>query len=557
MMKLTPRFRGIARFCLAVGLVFAALENGRAAVWQWSIPVKNEKPANGPARAWLWIPPTCGRVHGVVVAQNNMEEISILENPKFRAALAKMNFAEIWVAPPFDHLFRFNAGAGETFDDLINRLADESGYPELKFAPVVPMGHSAAASWPYYFAAWNPGRTLAALSVSGQWPYFRSPVFAPDIWGNRNIDFVPSLETMGEYEAANNWSREGLRERQEHPLMPLSMLANPGQGHFATTSAKVEYLALYLKKAVEYRVPKNWDATAPPQLIPIDPTKTGWLVDKWRQDQAPTASPAPVGEYRGDPKQAFWFFDRELAMATEKYEAADRGLKPQLVGFVQDGKMAPQTDTHLQVTLKFEPEADGLTFKLPGAFYDSVPSGSPRPPDWVGLPVGSPVGHAGRGAVSIDPVCGPVEKLNADTFAVQFQKETLLDTNARSYELVFAATHPGDATYKPAVQQAHLYIPARNTQGAEQHISFPEIPNQKAGTKSLRLGATSDAGVPVHYLVREGPAEVDGDALKFSPLPPRTKFPVAITVVAWQYGRSAEPKLKSAEPVDRTFYLVK
>jgi hypothetical protein len=198
-----------------------------AAEWQSSVAVKSEKPENGPARAWLWIPPNCETVRGVVVAPHNMEEISILENPKFRAALAEMNFAEVWVAPFFDHLFRFNQGAGDTFNDLINELADQSGYSELKFAPVVPMGHSAAASWPYYFAASNPGRTLAALSVSGQWPYFRDKNFVPDIWGDRNIDYVPCLESMGEYEAANDCSREGLWERQQHPKMPLSMLANP------------------------------------------------------------------------------------------------------------------------------------------------------------------------------------------------------------------------------------------------------------------------------------------------------------------------------------------
>jgi hypothetical protein len=468
-----------------------------------------------------------------------------------------MDFAEIWVAPFFDHLFRFNQGAGETFDDLVNRLADASGYAELKFAPVAPLGHSAAASWPYYFAAWQPGRTLCALSVSGQWPYFRNQDFAPDIWGDRTIDYVPCLESMGEYEAANDWSREGLWERQQHPKMPLSMLANPGEGHFAATDAKVEYLALYLQKAAEYRVPKGWDAAAPPVLIPIDPTKTGWLADKWRRDEAPTAAAAPVNEYRGDPKQAFWFFDGELAKATEKYEAAFRGDKPQLAGYVQDGKMAPQHETHLQVDLKFEPQSDGITFQLGSRFYDSVPAGSSRLPGWAGLPTNSPLGHARSGAISIDPVCGPVRKVAPGTFEVWFQKETLLATNAHSYELVFAATHPGDDAYKPAVQQAHMFIPARNTSGAEQHISFPEIGDQPAGIKSLKLNATSDAGVPVHYLVREGPAEVDGDRLNFRAIPPRARFPVKVTVVAWQYGRSTEPKLKSADPVERSFYILK
>ena len=536
-------------------LVWASATN--AAEWQWSVAVKSEKPENGSARAWLWIPPNCVQVRGVVVAQHNMEEISILENPKFRAALAEMGFAEVWVAPFFDHLFRFDQGAGETFNGLINELADQSGYAELKFAPVVPLGHSAAASWPYYFAAWNPGRTLCALSVSGQWPYFRHKDFAPDIWGGRNLDFVPCLESMGEYESANDWSREGLWERQQHPQMPLSMLANPAQGHFAATDAKVEYLALYLKKAVQYRLPKDWDATAPPKLIPIDPTRTGWLADKWRLNQAPAAPAAPVGRYTGDPKQAFWFFDEELARATEKYEAAFRGAQPQLVGYVQDGKMVPQKESHLQVDLRFEPQADGVTFKLAGAFYGSVPAGSSRLPGWTGLPTNSPLGHAaGGGPISIDRICGPFEKIAPDTFAVSFQKETLLVTNAHSYELVFAATQPGDATFKPAVQQAHLFIPARNGQGAEQRLTFPEIPDQKSGTKSLPLKATSDAGVPVRYFVREGPAAVVGDVLKILPVPPRAKYPIKVTVVAWQYGRSVEPKLKSAGPVERAFSLL-
>ena len=548
----------LRRFVNGAIIAWMACHPANAAVWQWSVPVKSEKPQNGPARAWLWIPPACERLRGVVVAQQNMEEISILENPDFRAGLEKLGFAEVWVSPFFDHLFRFNEGAGDTFNQMMERLADESGYAELKFVPVVPMGHSAAASWPYYFAAWNPSRTLTALSVSGQWPYFRDKNFAPDIWGDRNIDFVPCLETMGEYEGANEWSREGLKERREHPKMPLSMLANPGQGHFATTDAKARFLIFYLKKCVQYRIPQNWDATRPANLIPIDPTKTGWLVDKWRINQKPSAPAAPVDRYTGDTKEAFWAFDEESAGETERYEGQFRSLKPQLLGFIQDGNMAPQTDTHLQVTLKFEPGADGLQFKLASAFYSEVPGGSPRPANWTGLAVGLPIGHAANaGAISIDRISGPFEKLFSGTFAVRFQRDTLLVTNALNYELVFCATHPGDAEFKPAVQQAHLFIPARNTAGIEQHLSFPSIADQKFGVKSVILDATSDANMPVYYFVREGPAEVDGNLLIFTPVPARAKFPVKVTVIAWQYGRSVEPKVKSSEPVERSFFIVK
>ena len=50
-------------------------------------------------------------------------------------------------------------------------LAEVSGYKELSTAPLIAIGHSAAASWPYYLAAYKPERTLACISVRGQWPY--------------------------------------------------------------------------------------------------------------------------------------------------------------------------------------------------------------------------------------------------------------------------------------------------------------------------------------------------------------------------------------------------
>jgi hypothetical protein len=103
------------------------------------------------------------------------------------------------------------------------------------------------------------------------------------------------------------------------------------------------------------------------------------------------------------------------------------------------------------------------------------------------------------------------------------------------------------------VQQARIRLRPNKT-GADQHITFPEIPEQKAGTKSLTLPATSDAGLPVQYYIREGPAEIDGNVLKFTPIPPRAKFPVKVTVVAWPWGHA---KVKTAEPVERTFSIVR
>lgn len=117
----------------------------------------------------------------------------------------------------------------------------------------------------------------------------------------------------------------------------------------------------------------------------------------------------------------------------------------------------------------------------------------------------------------------------------------------------FVRTQPaGDVKYKSMVQQARIRVPGY-PQGKAQHITFPPIPNQKAGIKSLQLPGTSDAGLKVYYYVRESPAGVRGAKLLFTPVPPRSKFPVRVTAVAWQHGLPG--KVKTAEPVTQTFFI--
>lgn len=66
--------------------------------------------------------------------------------------------------------------------------------------------------------------------------------------------------------------------------------------------------------------------------------------------------------------------------------------------------------------------------------------------------------------------------------------------------------------------------------------------------------ANTGHGLKVYYYVREGPTEVDGDVLKFTPIPPRAKFPVRGTVVAWQHGLPG--KLKPPNRCPRHFTLL-
>jgi hypothetical protein len=535
------------RLILAVAAIWIPLAaRASVAVWQWSVP-------EGNGRAFLWVPPTCQHIRAVVVGQNNMIEGGILEHPALRETLSSLGIAEVWVAPPFDGRFLFDQGAGERFDAMMKALAAESGYAELASAPVVPIGHSACASYPWNFAAWNPARTLAILSVHGDAPQTDrtgSGKPNPD-WGDRNIDGVPGLMVMGEYEWHDDRLTPALAFRARHPLAPIAMLAEPGNGHFNYSDRLIEFLGLFIRKAAAARLPVEGSSA----LRPVDP-RQGWLVERWHPGTGRTVPPAPFAKYTGDPAQAFWAFDEETARATQDYFADQIGKKPQLLGWVQNGQALPQSDTLDQVKLRFEPEADGVTFHLAGTFLDKVAGGSKNLARWTGLPPDAPLGHAtGGGPVVISRITGPVAKLGPDTFALALDRDSS-SHDARNLDIWMLASQPGDEQYKRVVQQALMHV-APNSGGTAQHLTFPAIPDQPAGTATVPLAATSDAGAKVYYYVREGPAEVEGNSLRLTPVPPGARYPVKITVVAWQWGHAAEPKLDTAEPVTRTFSLLK
>lgn len=555
-----PGWAVLALLLASMGAPFA-LANG--AVWQWSVPM-------GEGRAFLWVPEDCRQVRAVVIAQHNMIEQGILEHATMRRTLAALGIAEVFIAPPFDRPFAFDRGAGERFDALMHALAEESGYSELATAPMVPMGHSACASFPWNFAAWNPGRTLAILSVKGDAPQTNltgSGAPNPD-WGARNIDGIPGLFVMSEQEWWEDRLTPLLKFRAAHPATPLAVLADTGHGHFDATDELMEFLAMFIRKAAEARLPRGMDLRSmnpdtdwrPVPLQPVDPAQ-GWLVGRWRRDVPNRVPPVPAVQYRGDPAEAFWSFDAEMARATEAYHENSDGRQAQQVDFVQAGELAPISTTHTGVELKFQPETDAVTFRLAADFIVPAP---PRPPvaakDTRKLP--PPTSHvpdrAGPGTHAAGPVrilaiTGPVQQLGPDAFRVAFNR-TFSTTDKRGHDIWFLAHHPGDDTYKGAVQQALLRVP-RFADGVSQTITFPAIADQKAGVTTVPLAANSSAGAPVGYYVREGPAFVRDGVLHLVPLPPRAKLPVKITVVAWQAGRGSGPKLQTAVPVERTFLL--
>ncbi|MBD1431263.1 hypothetical protein H8B06_00360 [Sphingobacterium sp. DN00404] len=515
----------------------------KATEYQWSVSVPgyiSEETKNNP-RAFLWIPEDCVQVKAVVFSQQNMCEETIFEHPSFRKTMAELGFAIVWIAPGIDYPWDETKGLQEIFNKILNDLAEVSGYTEVKHAPLVPLGHSAMATFPWNFAAWNPGRTLAVVSYKGDAPRTNLTGYGRENleWGrNRNIDGIPGLMIEGEYEWWEARVNPALAFRMMYPESCVSFLCDRGQGHFDVSDKVVDYINLFLRKAAQYRLPESQPLEKPMELKKINPTD-GWLVGRWEAN-AKREKGAPFNQYKGNKHDAFWYFDQEIAQATEDYYREIPNRKLQYISFLSGGKWLNfKKENHSQYELTPEIN-DKLTFNLSAVYSDE---------NHVQLS-----GNHAKEKIVIHKVNGPIEKLNDTTFALQFYR-TGFNNIKRTGGICLVAQSPGDEKYKSAVQQIYLKIPYPLNQGERQYILFPGLPDVGQQTKEMKLNATSDKNLTVSYYIQEGPAKIEGDKVILTKIPPRARFPIKVTVVAWQYGVNG--KIQSAQPVERSFYIKK
>lgn len=517
-----------------------------AAEWQWSVRVQNiiSTETNDHPQAFLWIPPACKRVNAVIVGQHNMLEEGIFEDLSFRKKMSNIGVALIWISPGISQTWDIKSGVQKIFDEIMDSLAIVSGYSELKYAPVIPIGHSAMATFPWNFAAMNNGRTLAVISIHGDAPSTNLTGYgrANLDWSELKIDGIPGLMVEGEYEWWEARVQPALNYKKTHPKSCISFLCDAGRGHFDHSEQLIDYMGMFIEKAIRYRLPKTSSKVGPIKLIPVDPGK-GWLADRWHVDSLPNAKSTSFTKYQGNREDAFWYFDKEIAEKTEKIYARQRAKQMQYLGYTTKNKLLSYSPKHFYGYLpKFNPESDGVTFNLSSAYTDS-------------LHMHITDNHSNTPS-KITRICGPVSKINDTTFRVQFYRMGL-NNPKRTADICLMLSNDGNKHYKSAVQQCLIKIPYRNKEGISQQITFDSIPNIPYGTKSINLNATSTSGMKVYFYVVEGPAEILDDKLILKKLPPRTNFPVRTTIVAWQHGRNKDPKVATAETVTRSFIIIK
>lgn len=577
-------------------------------VYQYSVPmapVYGSWPYDPQRRAYLWIPPGCTKVQGVVLGLHNMLEKPMFDDPVIRQACADANLAIVFISPgdsktwtpngvgnykpghlttaidldPGNYVSAdinpatgtnyatdINPATGTRFANqteqagaevaaLLRKLATESGYAELQYAPILLTGHSAASPF-----VWTRGlATTAALTgrVFGILPY--KGFFPGSI-----PDGIPVFHTASEWQEISSWGNtwelgdspalRGLRAGGTNKL--LSSFIQPGTGHYEYAAEQSGPLGLFIKKAAQYRIPANWAPTGYPTLNAIDPT-TGYLVDVTKVGSG-HAQPVAYADWVAagkDPLRAYWYFDREMAQAVCDDENAGFSKLPQMInGFQNATTLAPLASQangigYAVVTATLLP--DGVSFKVQAASVNQ----SPIQRLYNGRPLGMPTGSIAFRANG----SGAMKQVGVDTFRVWMDRGTVIK-EGQPWEPFIIARQPGDANYRSADRPLAITtsVPVNNINGAAQTITFPTIPDQiNTNLQPITLNATASSGLPVQYWVVSGPYRNDENnsaVLIPDQLPAKPTYPIHVIVGAWQWGQPNS--IAAATPVYQQFDIV-
>lgn len=276
-------------------------------------------------RACLRLPKGGKDVKALLYCHQNMTEEVLFRSERFTAMMDSLGVAMAFVQQGSQD-WDVKKGCQERFERIISNFANGTGHPEITDSPVIPFGHSAQATFPWNFAAWNPDRTLCIISYHGDAPrtnlcgYGRENIE----WGRtRNIDRIAGLMIEGEYEWWEARVRPALAFRMMYPDSRISFLCDAGKGHFDLSDETQNYIARFIAKSLANPRPEG-----------------GCYYSRWFDD----------GTESTDPHDMFWYHDEEMAALTRARYAESRGKKMQYLSARVNGKNVPyDADSHIKL----------------------------------------------------------------------------------------------------------------------------------------------------------------------------------------------------------------
>ena len=306
--------------------------------------------------ACLRLPKGQPSVKAVLYCHQNMTEEVLFRSKMFCRKMDSLGVAMAFIqqgSQNWDITIKDDKGktCQERFEQIMHDFARGTEHPELASCPIIPFGHSAQATFPWNFAAWNPHRTLCIISYHGDAPRTNLCGYggANVEWGRtRNIDFIPGLMIEGEYEWWEARVRPALAFRLMYPDSRISFLCDAGKGHFDLCEETQCYIARFIAKAMKDPRPKG-----------------GVYYSRWREDGAESQ----------DPHDQFWYQDEEMVRLTHARYQKSLGRNTQYVSACVNGQPIsydPNSHIKLKTTVSCYSSQELPEFTVEPVFVDST-----------------------------------------------------------------------------------------------------------------------------------------------------------------------------------------
>jgi hypothetical protein len=511
--------------------------------WQYSVRLKPQKYR----RAYLWIPPTCRHVRGVILGMQNMLERPFMLDSTIRRTCSREHLAEIWIAPGEstagrqapDMLFKRPKKDFVAIEKIFSRLARTSGYGEIRFAPILVVGHSAAAPFVWGMASKFPQRVFAAIMYKGY--YLDRPENVPF------LDVTAEWSEWGRHWGGNTLAfgrRSIIAMRLGHPDSLVGEFNDVGTGHFDFDHASTPILAMFIRQAVAARLPAHAPKDALVRLKTVNPD-SGWLVKPRTLGKA-NFTVGPAAGWKGNPTKDYWYLTRKLAYAINQYMASGYAKKPQAIDFTSNGKPCSLKANGFAVLHPhFLP--DGATFKVHAMWLS-------RSPSRYLFHDARHLGHAPGPILFRTIPSGCLQQTGPAEFRVALHAGGFRRLGP-PWEPWILAYNRGNEAYRGTDRPARVMISLLNTRGKRQVIHFAQIKLRRE-RRAIILHATSSAGLPIQFYVVSGPVYLIGNRLVLCRIPPRSRYPLRVIIGAYQWGRATHPRVQSAGPVFRSFMIM-
>lgn len=310
--------------------------------------------------AVMWIGDLSKPVKGVILTSMTRNEYEFTHDPTIREMASENGLAIIFLYAERQQDY-FMGGSMSIFDpslghdtvlnNILKGFAELAEKPEIEYAPWLTFGHSTSGLFARYIAWWKPERMFGViLYKSGGYvpPDF---VEDPDTATFLNIPWLSVAARNDKYgpgqDGWRNMRRDMMPWRERGALMSETVEPTMEEGHSLWRPFNAPYFAMWIRKAVENKIPADLVASEQPvDLLHID-NETGMQSDSAIArliDEEELSETLLRYHYDAEPEERrkmFWHFDDEMALTWVNYHHKNFG------------EYKPPRDTTLQGEIKY------------------------------------------------------------------------------------------------------------------------------------------------------------------------------------------------------------